>query len=47
MQCRLNFFAVYMHGVKPEKTDKLALVHSVGAKSGAAAAKLATLLAAQ
>ena len=46
MQCRLNSFAVYMRGVKPDDTDKLALVHSVGAKSGAAAAKLAALLAA-
>ena len=46
MQCRLNAFAVFMRGVKPDDTDRLALAQAMGAKSSAAAAKLSTLLAA-
>ena len=44
--CRLNAFAVYMRGVKPDDTEKIAMVQAVGAKSGAAAAKLSAMLAA-
>jgi hypothetical protein len=44
--CRLNAFAVYMRGVKPGDTEKIALIQAMGAKSGAAAAKLSALLAA-
>jgi hypothetical protein len=44
--CRLNAFAVFMRGVKPDDTEKIAMVQEVGAKSGAAAAKLAAMLAA-
>ena len=39
-------FAVFMRGVKPDDTEKIAMVQEVGAKSGAAAAKLAAMLAA-
>ena len=46
MQCRLNAFAVFMRGVKPDDTDKVALLHAMSAKSVAAAAKLSALLAA-
>ena len=46
MQCRLNAFAVFMRGVKPDDTDRIALAQAMGAKSGAAAAKLSALLAA-
>ena len=46
MQCRLNAFAVFMRGIKPDDTARMALVQAMGAKSGAAAAKLAALLAA-
>jgi predicted Na+-dependent transporter len=35
-----------MRGVKPDDTEKIAMVQEVGAKSGAAAAKLAAMLAA-
>jgi hypothetical protein len=44
-RCRLNAFAVFMRGVKPDDTDKIALVQAMGAKSGPAAAKLSALLA--
>lgn len=46
MQCRLNGFAVYMRGVKPDDTARLALVQQMGAKAGAAGAKLPALLSA-
>jgi hypothetical protein len=46
MQCRLNAFAVFMRGVKPDDTDKVALLHAMSGKSVAAAAKLSALLAA-
>ena len=46
MQCRLNAFAVFMRGVKPDDTDKVALLRAMSAKSVAAAAKLSALLAA-
>ena len=44
--CRLNAFAVYMRGVKPGDTEKIAMAQTVGVKSGAAAAKLSAMLAA-
>ena len=46
MQCRLNAFAVFMRGVKPDDVDRIALAQAMGAKSSAAAAKLSALLAA-
>jgi hypothetical protein len=46
LQCRLNGFAVYMRGVKPDDTARLALVQQMGAKAGAAGAKLPALLSA-
>jgi hypothetical protein len=44
--CRLNAFAVFMRGVKPDDTEKIAMVQEVGAKSAPAAAKLSVLLTA-
>ena len=44
-KCRLNAAAVYMRGVTPEDTEKLALARSVGVKSGAALARGKALLA--
>jgi hypothetical protein len=44
-QCRLNAFAVYTRGVKPDDAERIALAQAVGAKSGAAAVKLSALLA--
>ncbi|WHZ10588.1 MAG: hypothetical protein OJF60_001027 [Burkholderiaceae bacterium] len=46
MQCRLNAIAVYMRGVKPDDTVRLALVRQSGIMAGAAAAALPTLLTA-
>lgn len=45
MQCRLNAMAVYLRGVKPDDTARLALLQQMGAKAGAAGAKLPALLA--
>jgi hypothetical protein len=45
MQCRLNAFAVYLRGIRPDDKDKMALVHAVGAKSVPVVAKLAAMLA--
>jgi hypothetical protein len=45
MQCRLNFFAVYLRGVKPDDSTRLALLQQMGAKAGAAGARLPALLA--
>ncbi|OJV62584.1 MAG: hypothetical protein BGO35_16260 [Burkholderiales bacterium 64-34] len=45
MQCRLNAIAVYLRGVKPDDTARLALLHQMGAKAGAASARLPALLA--
>jgi hypothetical protein len=45
MQCRLNGFAVYLRGVKPDDSARLALLQQMGAKAGAAGAKLPALLA--
>jgi hypothetical protein len=46
MQCRLNGLAVYLRGVKPDDTARLGLLHKMGEKSAAAAARLPALLAA-
>jgi hypothetical protein len=43
-QCRLNVMAVYLRGVKPDDTARLTLLQQMGAKAGAAAAKLPVLL---
>ena len=45
MQCRLNAFAVYVRGVKPDDSARLALLQQMGAKAAAAGAKLPALLA--
>ena len=45
MQCRLNGFAVFLHGVKPDDTARLALVQQMGAKASAAGARMPALLA--
>jgi hypothetical protein len=45
MQCRLNGFAVYLRGVKPDDSARLALLQQMGAKAGAARARLPALLA--
>jgi hypothetical protein len=45
MQCRLNGFAVYLRGVKADDTARLALLQQMGAKAGAARARLPALLA--
>ncbi len=42
---RLNAAAVYMRGVRPEDSDKIALAQSVGIAAGAAAARLPALIA--
>lgn len=44
-QCRLNAFAVYMRGVTPEDTAKIALAQSMGLQAGAAAARIPALMA--
>ena len=44
IQCRLNAFAVYRRGIRPDDKDKMALVDAVGAKSVPVAAKLAAML---
>ena len=44
-QCRLNAVAVYMRGVQPEDTDRIALAQSVGAAAAAAASRLPGLIA--
>lgn len=45
MQCRLNAIAVYLRGVTPDDTARLALLRQMGAKAGAAGARLPALLA--
>ncbi len=45
MQCRLNAIAVFVRGVKPDDTARLALLKQMGAKAGAAGARLPALLA--
>ena len=45
MQCRLNGFAVYLHGVKPDDPTRAALLQELGVQSAAAATKLPALLA--
>ncbi len=45
MQCRLNAVAIYMRGVQPDDTERLALAHAAGAQAGPAAARLPVLLA--
>jgi hypothetical protein len=45
-RCRLNAVAVYMRGVGPDDTERLALAQAMGAKSRAAAAKASALMAA-
>lgn len=44
-QCRLNAIAIYMRGVKPDDTARLGLLQQMGAKAGAAAARIPALLA--
>ncbi len=46
MQCRLNGIAVYLRGVQPGDTARLALLQQLGAKGAAAAARMPALLAA-
>jgi hypothetical protein len=46
MQCRLNSLAVFTRGLQPDDQARMALLKSMGAKSAAAAARLAELLAA-
>ena len=45
MRCRLNAMAVYARGVAPDDKERIALLQSVGRKSGPAASKLKELLA--
>lgn len=45
VQCRLNVIAVYLRGVKPDDTERLALLHHMGARAGEAGARLPALLA--
>jgi hypothetical protein len=45
MQCRLNGLAVYLRGVKADDTARLAMLQQMGAKAGAARARLPALLA--
>lgn len=43
--CRLNYVAVLCKGLKPDDAPRMALLKQMGAKGGAAAAKLQVLLA--
>jgi hypothetical protein len=45
MQCRLNGLAVFLRGVKPDDTARLALLQQMGVKARAAGARLPALLA--
>ena len=45
MACRLNAFAVYARPLKPDDSERLALLQTMGARSAAALPKLQALLA--